>query len=265
MYRQFFGFTDEVFSKAINVENIHKTESFKELTRRFDYMKKNRGIMLLTGDAGAGKTMALRFFISNLSSKSFFPVYLPLSTVAVGDFYKQLNTALHGENIFGKSKMYNSIQKQIINLSVNRNLVPVIIFDEAHLLKDQNYHELQIITNFQYDTQSPALFIIAGQSVLQDRLRGYNLESFNQRLSLKYHIPPLTLEETKKYILHHFTLCKGSAQILKDAAFEAVYNISRGVPRIIGNIVVKALMLAASKKEQTIDEESILSSSQEVL
>lgn len=265
MYRQFFGFTDEVFSKSINVENMLKTESFKELNKRFDYMKKFRGIMLLTGDPGAGKTVALRHFISTLSAKSFYPVYLPLSTVAVGDFYKQLNTALHGESIYGKSKMYNSIQKQIINLSVNRNLIPVIIFDEAHLLKDQNYQELQIITNFQYDTQSPALFVISGQSVLQDRLRCYNLESFNQRISLKFHISPLTLEETKKYILHHFTLCKCSTQILKDAAFEAVYNISRGVPRVIGNIVIKALMLAASRKEQTIDEEMILSSSQEVL
>ena len=265
MYRQFFGFTDDVFSKSISVEDMFKTDSFRELNKRFDYMKKHRGIMLLTGDAGTGKTAALRNFISNLSVKSFCPIYLPLSTVAVGDFYKQLNTALQGEHSFGKSKIYSSIQKQIINLSVNRNLIPVIIFDEAHLLRDQNYHELQIITNFQCDTVSPALFIISGQSILQDRLRGYNLESFNQRLSLKFHIPPLSPEETKKYILHHFSICKCSSQILKDAAFEAAFNISRGIPRVIGNIVIKALMLAASRKEQTIDEEIILSASQEVL
>jgi type II secretory pathway predicted ATPase ExeA len=265
MYKQFFGFTNEVFSKSIKVEQLFKSKSFNDLINRLEYMKKYRGIMLITGDPGMGKTSAIRYFTSNLSTKSFFPIYLPLSTVAVGDFYRQLNASLHGEKLYGKSNVYDSIQKQIINLSINRSLLPVIIFDEAHLLKHQNFNELQIICNFQYDTQCPALFIISGQSVLRDRVRGYNLASFNQRISLKYHMEKLSEKETKDYILHHFSICNCSSTILTDAAFKSVYDISEGNPRVVGNIVIKSLLLATSKKEEKIDEEMVISASQEIL
>lgn len=265
MYRQFFGFTDEVFSPAISEEALYKTDSFSQLMNRFEYLKKHRGIMLLTGNPGTGKTSSIRAFLSTLSAKSFTPVYLPLSTVAVGDFYKQLNTSLNGERVFGKSETYKSIQKQVITYAVNRKIIPVIVLDEVHLLKDQNFQELQIISNFQYDTISPAIFILSGQTVVKERLRGYHLESFNQRISMRYHIHNLNAQETQQYILHHFSICNCKEEILNGAAFEAIFKISAGIPRIIGNVVTKALMLAATQKVRIIDEEIVFKASQEVL
>lgn len=123
--------------------------------------------MLLTGDPGTGKTTALRSFFASLKEQSFFPVYLPLSTVGITEFYQQINQALGGEPCSRKNHLFKSIQERILDLALNRNKVPVIVIDECHLLKNENFFELQIITNFNfYDLTSPALV----EQVLLERL-----------------------------------------------------------------------------------------------
>jgi len=265
MFEQFFGFKNTPFSKSILPSDMFIFASFKELHNRFDYIKNYRGIMILTGESGTGKTSAVRFFIHSLPSQSFFPIYLPLSTVGVVDFYRQLNIALKGEYKFFKSDAFDSIQKQILDYTLNKNIIPVIIFDEAHLLKEQNIKELQIIANFKYDTVDPAIFILVGQNVLQDRLLSVNLNSFYQRISLKYTLCGLTREETKLYILHQFKINNCEEEILTEPAFESVHKLSHGCIRIIGSIVNKALILAFLERRRKITEEDIIKVSQEVL
>jgi len=266
MFRPFFGFSDLPFSPALSRDKLFPSESVLELFKRFDYITQTRGFMLLTGDPGTGKSSALRCLISSLNKQAFLPVYLPLSTVGPADFYRQLNNALTGPPAFFKADLFKAIQGQITALVTNRNLIPVICFDEAHLLKDQNFRELQLIGNFHIDSASPAVFILSGHSFLQDRLRAPHLDSFFQRINLKFHLTPFSLEDTKSYILHHFkTAGLQNTEILNPAAYEAVFNLSKGVPRIIGSLVTKALIFAALQKKRNINEEDILSVSQEVL
>ena len=103
--------------------------------------------------------------------------------------------------------IFKSIQEKIIDYSVNKNIVPIIIFDEAHLLRDANIQELQIITNIKCDSFDPAIIILVGQDVLLDRLNKSILASFYQRINLKYRLKTLNLEETKNYIRHQFKIC----------------------------------------------------------
>ena len=156
MYKQFYGLTGNPFYKGIQTENIFMHSDINELVNRFDYIKKHRGIMLLTGDEGTGKTTAIRYFLSTLSNDLFVPIYLPLATVGNIEFYKQLNDKLKGDLVTRKHELFKSIQNQIIDYSVNRIRVSAIIIDEAHFLKNENFHELQIITNFNIDSHDPA-------------------------------------------------------------------------------------------------------------
>jgi general secretion pathway protein A len=195
MYKAFYGFTGEPFSKDAGEQALFRHSSFNELSSRLTYIKKYRGIMLLTGDPGTGKTTALRSFFASLKEQSFFPVYLPLSTVGITEFYQQINQALGGEPCSRKNHLFKSIQERILDLALNRNKVPVIVIDECHLLKNENFFELQIITNFNMDSFDPCIFILAAQSHLNDRLQRSILNSFNQRISIKYHLFPLGIEE----------------------------------------------------------------------
>lgn len=97
MYRTYYGFNKIPFAKDIDINNIYLNDSLKDLESRLEYMKKYKGLMLITGDPGTGKTTSIRKFVSSLNNEVFLPVYIPLSTVAINDFYKQLNDKLNGE------------------------------------------------------------------------------------------------------------------------------------------------------------------------
>ena len=162
--------------------------------------------MLLTGEPGTGKTTALRYFLSSLKNQSFYPIYIPLSTVGVTDFYRQINQKLNGEPFSVKSRLFKAIQERILDLATNQNRVPVIIIDECHYLKNENFFELQIISNFSMDSTDPALFILTGQPHLREKLLSQMHQAFNQRINLKFHLTPLSKEETRDYIQHHLKL-----------------------------------------------------------
>ena len=132
MYKSFYGLSGEPFSKAET--NLYQSENFKECLSRLDYMKKKRGLMLITGDAGMGKSTIIRTFKESLKENSYKVIYLPLSSVNRAEFYRQLNAELGGEHLFRKCDMFKSIQKMMINYDRNLKQTPVIIFDDAHYL-----------------------------------------------------------------------------------------------------------------------------------
>ena len=264
MYRVFYGLKKSVFSKEINTQNLFIHDSLKELQGRLDYMKKYRGLMLVTGGPGTGKTTALRYFVDQINHDHFMPVYIPLSTVAIGDFYKQLNDKLNGEHLSTKSLLFKSIQERILHYSVQLNKVPVIMIDEAHLLKNDNFYELQIISNFNMDSLDPALFILIAQSHLNDRLNRTILEAFNQRINMKFSLNPLSLKESQMYIQHHLKIAGASDNLFNDNAYKALFNLTGGVIRKIGHLVIKTLSLGAVNKKHSLTEEDVLCAPKEL-
>lgn len=264
MYKAFYGLSRPLFPKDIEPANMFKHADFDELAGRLNYMKKQRGIMLLTGEPGTGKTTAIRNFTSGLNLDRFIPLYIPLATVAVGDFYKQLNDILKGERYSTKSILFKSIQERILHYAVQLNKIPVVIIDEAHLLKNENFFELQIITNFNMDSLDPALFILVAQSHLNDRLTRNFLESFNQRINMKFHMSSLKPSEVSGYIDHHIKIAGGSKEIFTENACKTIHNLSGGVIRKIGQLTVKTLSLGVSLKKSLLTEEEVVIASKEL-
>jgi type II secretory pathway predicted ATPase ExeA len=265
MYRQFFGFTKKPFDKGIKPGDFFKSDSFIELENRFEYIKNYRGIMILTGEPGTGKTSAIRYLIDSVNQNNYYPVYLPLSTVGVSDFYRYLNKSLNAGYAHYKSDIFKNIQDRIIDLVTNKNIIPIIIFDEAHLLRDANFQELQIISNIKCDSFDPAIYILVGQNVLLDKLNKYILNSFYQRITLKYRLANLDRDNTKKYILQQFKLGGCHEEILTESAFDNVFKFSKGALRVIGAIVNKALILASIEKKRTIEGDDIVKVTHEVI
>jgi type II secretory pathway predicted ATPase ExeA len=264
MYKIYYGLTGEPFPKDVEPENMFKSSEFSELEGRLKYMKKQRGIMLITGEPGSGKTTAIRNFVSGLNKDRFFPIYLPLATVAIGDFYKQFNDALKGESYATKSVLFKSIQERILHYATGLNRIPIIIIDEAHLLKNENFFELQIISNFNMDSVDPALFILVAQSHLNDRLARNYLESFNQRINMKFHMNSLSLSEVTKLIDHQMKTANASKQIFNENACKTIHSLSGGIIRKIGKLVDKSLALGVSMKKDIITEEEVMAASNEL-
>ena len=264
MIRAYFNLKDLPFRKDISEENIYKHSFFKEGTSRLNYIKDNRGFMLLTGDPGSGKTTLLRTYVNYLNNNAYKTFYIPLATVSILDFYRQLNFYLNGTRIFRKAELFTSIQDGIKNLVKNRKKVPIVIFDECHLLKNENFYELQIIFNFDFDSINPAIVILAGQTHLRDRLHRDILTSFKQRISIKYHVLPLKKENLYEYVKHSIKLVGGTNDMFSESALEAIFNTTQGNIRETNNIALKSIFAAAYDKKNQVTEEEVYKASKEI-
>lgn len=200
----------------------------------------------------------------NLNENAYRTFYIPLATVSVTDFYRQLNYSLGNTPTHRKTDLFRNIQEGIKALVQNRKIVPVFIFDEVHLMKTENFSELQIILNFDYDSVMPAIVILAGQSHLRDRLARDIFTSFDQRIALKYHLIPLGKTECTDYILSALKQVGGTESLLSPNALEAIFNNTQGNLREIANLTTKALLATAIAGKNIVTEEEVFLASKEV-
>jgi general secretion pathway protein A len=264
MLEAYWNLSGLPFSKSLHPDQLFISQSVKELSSRLNYMKNNRGIFLLTGQSGTGKTTSLRAFVQELSDLSYQSFYVPLSTVNVLDFYRQINNALNGEYCHFKASLFRQIQQLIKDMVTHSKKIPVFIFDEAHLLKNENFTELQILSNFNMDSTDPALFILAGQPHLSDRLTRPVLVSFYQRITLKYHLLPLTSDEIQPFIDHNLHLVGCQKSPFSKNAIDAIFKNTAGIHRRIADLALKTMTCGMLQKATSLTEEHVFLAAREL-
>jgi len=253
-----FGFKRYPFDKQVKTSDLVNTEPLNECTARLDYMKQRCGIMLLTGDPGVGKTVSLRRFVENLNQNIYKPIYTPLSTLNRADILRHINRLLGLENRASKSANYLQIQKEFLESKEIRGKTIVLIIDESHLLKTGPLEELRLLTNFKMDSFDPFILILAGQSELRRIMEYSIMEPLAQRLTMRYHMPPLSIEETCQYIKNHLHLAGCPEPIFADDAMMAIHENSYGIPRKISNVAMSALTYAMFSEKRNIDADMVL-------
>jgi type II secretory pathway predicted ATPase ExeA len=253
-----FGLKNFPFDKNLKTQETLDTESLKECTARLDYIKRRGGILLLTGDPGVGKTLALRRYVDSLNENLFKPYYTPLSTLSRADLLYHLNRLLGLPPRLSKSAIYGQIQKALLESKENSGKTVFLLIDEAHLLQTGPLEELRLLTNFKMDSYDPFILVLSGQSDLRRTLEFAVLEPLNQRIAIRYHMPGLSPQETKLYVTHHLKLAGAKEPLLDDPALEAVHQVSFGIPRKIGTLVEQALTFAMFDHKRTVTAEMVL-------
>jgi general secretion pathway protein A len=253
-----FGLKRFPFDKNIKSAEALDTEPLKECLARLEYIKRRGGILLLTGDPGVGKTLALRKYVQSLPQNLFKTLYTPLSTLSRSDILCHLNRMLGLTPRLSKSAIYTQIQHALLESKEQMGKTIVLIIDEAHLLQTGPLEELRLLTNFKMDSYDPFILVLAGQSDLRRIMEFAVMEPFNQRIAIRYHMPGLNPEESKHYIAHHLKLAGAQETILDDAALNAVHELSYGIPRKIGAITEQALTYAMFDQKRTVSAEMVL-------
>lgn len=253
-----FGLKRFPFDKNIKSAEALETEPLKECLARLQYIKRRGGIMLLTGDPGVGKTLALRKYVQSLNQNLFKTLYTPLSTLSRSDILCHLNRMLGLTSRLSKSAIYTQIQHTLLESKEQMGKTVVLIIDEAHLLQTGPLEELRLLTNFKMDSYDPFILVLAGQSDLRRIMEFAVMEPFNQRIAIRYHMPGLDPKESKHYIAHHLKLAGAQETILDDAALNAVHELSFGIPRKIGAITEQALTYAMFDQKRTVSAEMVL-------
>lgn len=263
MIEAYWGLKRTPFHKSIAPQDLFAWPGYQELLKRLEYMKQARGLMLVTGPPGVGKTTALRAFVHSLPTSTFLPLYLPLSALTTNEFYRQLSLALGAEPTHRKCDLYASLQKCVAE-TLARKRVPIVVFDEAHLLASDILHQLQILANYHMDSIDPMLWVFLAQPHLRDRLDRAVFASLNQRIAMRYHLDPLDRAQTQAYVEHHLKVAGRSQPTFSQAGLAAVFQTSGGIVRIIGSVCLKALTLGALEKKQELTEEEVLRAAAEI-
>ena len=259
-----FGFKHRPFDKSIASRDLYSWPGLSELEARLELVKQAKGILLLTGEPGTGKTAGLRKFVDSLNLEHYIPVYLPLSTVTILDAYAQLNRALGGQEVRSKSLLFKEIQQGVAQLSAQGKM-PVVVLDEADLLRSALFDEFRILLNFEMDSKDPLLLILAGQPQLLAKLALRIHLPFRQRVAMRYRMPPLDENHTRGYVEHHLKLVGCKHKLFTDEALLQIFVQSGGVPRIIGNLALGALYTAAGQSKDLVDLDDVIATAREVL
>jgi type II secretory pathway predicted ATPase ExeA len=264
MFTQYFGMKINPFDKEIPVEDLFESADMKELDSRLKYLQNTRGMGLVVGEPGSGKSTVLRKYVRGLNHSLYKPCYMALSTLTVMDFYNNLAKMLGETPAFRKIGMYRQIQDSISSYYYDQKITPVIILDEMHLAGNAILEDLRLILSFRMDSSNPYILIIAGQPAIRNRLSLNVNMPLRQRLTVRHIMQGLGKDELDSYIKSRLKLAGAPEDIFLPEAIDQIHANTGGFPRPVNNLVVACLMYAAAKRQQHIDMETVYQAQKEL-
>ncbi len=244
MYEQYFGLKEKPFSLTPDPRFLFLSADHKGALDHLLYgIKRREGFLAITGDIGTGKTTICRTLLERLDPGVQTALILnPLLSE------REILSAILED--FGITYPGQPPRKTLIDL-LNLFLLDqaksgggaILIIDEAQNLAPNVLEQIRILSNLETDQEKLLQIILVGQRELRDKLESKALRQLNQRISVRYHLAPLSPEETIRYIEHRLTVAGAKGGIeFTPGAYQAIYHFSRGVPRLINLIADRALL-----------------------
>lgn len=258
MYKEFFGLEDIPFTLTPDPRFIVFTPSYNEVLASLYYGLENaKGLIVLTGEVGTGKTTALRWILRRLDS-SVLAAYVFNPRLSIDEFYHHVTQMLGIRDWSNKAELLQ-VMGRVLEERHRRGLRTVLIIDEAHELSDYVLEEIRLLMNFESDNAKHLQIVLTGQPELRDKLNQANLRQLKQRVALrcKMHALP-NVDEVERYITERL-LIAGSEQpnIFTPGAIDFIFQCSEGIPRQINNICDNAMLTAYAAGEQIIGRQII--------
>jgi type II secretory pathway predicted ATPase ExeA len=257
MLNAVFGITRNPFDKNIAPKDAFYSATWKPALRKLELLIKHRGIGLVAGDSGTGKSTLVRLSISTLNLKAYRIVYLCDVLLSDIDFLKILAAELGIEPPHQKSKLIRAIRNTLSGLNDTQRIHTIIILDEVQLIKNSLLEQLRILTNFCMDSQDVFTLILVGQMSFLTKLSLNINQALKQRISYLIKLSTLSSEDTRQYINHRLKTAGIHHQVFTDQAVNAIYQASSGIPREINNIAFAALCLAAEAGQNSVSDDII--------
>ncbi len=251
-----YGFTTMPFTSTIPVTALHRRNAHNEAVARIRWLVDARALGVITGEVGAGKTVAIRAALDGLDASRHSIIYLPNPAIGSRGIHGAIVTALGQPPRFHHATLIPQAAAALAAETAERGRAVVLVVDEAHLLDAGQLEAIRMLTNADLDSRSPLACLLAGQPTLRRRIRLSDMAALDQRIALRYALPGLEPAETKAYISHHTTLAGRSDTLFSDDAAALIHQTARGLPRAVNNLAISALIAAYASNKAIVDESS---------
>jgi general secretion pathway protein A len=244
MYEQFYGLRERPFDLTPDPRYLVATEVHQEALSNIEYaIASRKGIALLVGESGTGKTTVIRAAVSKQSSRTHC-VHLHNPALTRKEFVQMLAARFGLSPRARKSKTDLLLElEQLLRHRRDAQEATVLVVDEAQSLPLELLEEIRLLTNIEADDEKLLSLLVAGQPELADRLTEESLRQLKQRIALRCELRPLNLHESCRYVAGRIAAAGGTpGEIFSREAVMLIHERSRGIPRAINVIADNALV-----------------------
>jgi len=251
MYTSFFGLSEKPFAITPDPRYLYLSERHAEALAHLLYgINESGGFIQLTGEVGTGKTTVVRTLLSRVPHHADVAVILNPRVTPVEfllTICEELGLGLDEADRDSVKQMVDALNRRLLSAHADGRRI-IVIVDEAQNLSAEVLEQVRLLTNLETATQKLLQIILIGQPELRELLDRNDLRQLAQRITGRYHLKPLSREETQGYVRHRLRVAGASGEIFTPAALREVYRLASGIPRVI-NVCCDRALLGAYTQE----------------
>ena len=267
MYTSFFGLNEKPFSITPDPRYLFMSERHGEALAHLVYgVTESGGFVQLTGEVGTGKTTLVRTLLLNRTPDNADVAVILNPQLSALEFLasvcEELGVESQGEPYSSKALIDALNQHLLAAHAAGRRTILVV--DEAQNLARDVLEQVRLLTNLETSRQKLLQIILIGQPELRTLLARNDLRQLAQRITGRYHLEPLSQDETARYIEHRLKVAGALGEVFNTAAKREVYRLSAGVPRLVNVICDRALLGAYARETRRVGKRLVRRAAREV-
>jgi general secretion pathway protein A len=260
MYERFYGFREAPFELTPNPKYLFLTAKHREALSNLQYgIAGRRGVTLLVGEAGTGKTTLVRTVLDGERRKNTRCVYLNNPTLTRAEFVEFLAGAfeLSERAATSKTALLQELERVLLERQ-SQGIATALMVDEAQVLPLELLEEVRLLANIETASGKLLSIVLSGQPQLADKLNHPDLRQLKQRVALRCTLQPLDLNETAAYIAARIRTAGGDgAALFTREAVELIHRCSQGIPRTISVVCDNALLSGFAADQRLVGREIV--------
>ncbi|MBI5074960.1 MAG: AAA family ATPase [Nitrospirae bacterium] len=266
LYQEYFGLKEPPFSIAPDPRYLFMSEQHREALAHLTFgIRSDGGFILLTGDVGTGKTTVSRCLLDQMPPDTHIAFVLN-PRLSVEELLAVVCDELRIPYPEGavSNKVFIDRINDFLLASCAKGHKTVLIMEEAQNLSPDVLEQVRLLTNLETNQYKLLQIILLGQPELKEMLARPGMSQLEQRITARYHLGPLSKNDVKDYVVHRLAIGGVDRQLFPPSLMPMLYQLSRGVPRLINLICDRSLLGAYVQGKDKIDRATLKKAAQEV-